>query len=826
MAESIIITEEDRVEAENILEQFLTDKMGDEADFSKGGALRDLTIGALAYIYAYMKKERDYILARQSLLLLGSLTGTDVDDAVDEILSNWFVTRKTGRESTGTATVYLNAQESVTIPTTARFYKTADLQFKINSETDLAYSEDDLMPISDSSGEIVAYSFDVPLISVDKGEEYDISPGAFADFTKFASSIIRVENTSTFSGGSATETTEEMLERSETAVTVRDLNSARSIDAVLKEEFTTVDDVTVIGYGDAEMVRDLVIEEATNTRIHAGGHVDAYLRTPITSDKTFTGTVGSTFTDPRPGYFILRDSSVANFEDVEVGDILEIYNHLPASEPNRYIVKNSTNYGVYVSERTPFPGALPEIEESFDDGAVTTGSAQLESTGHTFATILATHSDGSVVTGVTTFVTAGAYTFTTDDLDRYIRITGSGSGNDGTWEIVSIVDPSTVELRDADGNPPSFTTEGSLTWDLMTSTDVGKYVRISNSTLGNDGVWRIVAIVDADHVELRDALYASPTFTTESGLDWELLTRVVEYSIGKNPPHYNDRVTRRLSGEFTRIIQNDGRILLPAEPIYRITDVSFASTTSPYEVDNRVTFPNRVNVEPEYILPANPEDLSFQVIGYNPGEIPSGWQVLELDIGWPDGAGTYEQKNYFNDQSLRVTYDALTGYDAIWTYMISGDQRILCGSVIPKGLHPVYLHMNINYRTAKTATEGLDTDEAAAGLAAFINDFDTREDMDTSDMVAYLRENFDVIGYIQPMVIYYDLLSPDGRVIYYKTEDQVVIDSDRIIDPDTDLPPTTAQTELRLDEPIALGVSDNTVRYLTVAELITFTELE
>ena len=104
MAETITITEEDRIEAENIMEQYLSDALPD-GDYTKGGALRDLAVGAIAHIYAFMKKERDYVRARQSLLLLGTLTGNDVDDAVDEILSNWFIRRKTGRESTGTATV-------------------------------------------------------------------------------------------------------------------------------------------------------------------------------------------------------------------------------------------------------------------------------------------------------------------------------------------------------------------------------------------------------------------------------------------------------------------------------------------------------------------------------------------------------------------------------------------------------------------------------------------------------------------------------------------------------------------------------------------------
>lgn len=755
MAEVIEITEQDRIDAENILEQYLIDAVPN-ADFSKGSALRDLCINALAYVHAFWTKERDYMKARQSLLLLGALSGADVDAAVDEILSNWFIRRKTGRQSTGTVTVYLSTNDPVSIPASTEFYKTANLLFYPNAETTLTYGAEDMGSVTDATGEIVAYTIRVPLISSGTGVNYDITPGAFIEFTRFSPNILRVESTDLFTGGTSDETTEEMLDRAETAISVRDLNSARSIDAVLKEEFTQVDDVTVIGYGDPEMIRDLVAELATNTRIHAGGHVDAYLRSPITYAKTFTGEVGSTFTDPREGYYILRDSTIGDFLDIGgaevlVGDIIEIYNADTTVEANRYIVKEVTQYGVYVDRRSSFPTALPEVEDSYDDGAV-----------------------GTTATGEVFLFDSPGYEFSSDDVD--------------------------------DGG------------------DVGKYIQITSSVLGNNGVWKI-ADVTSGYAKLVSALGTLANFTDETGLDWNLVTRVVEYSIGDNPPSYNNKVTRRFSGEFTKIIQNDGRILLPAEPVYRITDVSFASATSPYADSGRVTFHVRSNQEPEYKTTGELSEMEYEVICRNPSEAFSGWQVMELDVGWPDGGGTYESKDYFNGQNLRVTYDSLSGYDSVWTYMISGDQRILCGSVIPKGLHPVYLHMNIKYSVARSATGNLDTDEAADSLATFINEFDTQEDMDTSDIVAHLRETFDVIGYVEPVTVYYDLLAPDGRVIYYKTTDQITVDSGKIIDPDTDTTPVSTATHLLLDEPLALGVSDNTLRYLTVASLITFEEI-
>lgn len=736
----IAITLQDRVDAEKLIEAFLVDKMGssdEDADFSKGSALRDLTVGALANIFAYFRYERDLIRARQSLLLLEKLNGVeDIDDAVDEILSNWFISRKKGTFARGVVTIYLNADQPFAVPRDARFFKTSSLSFVPDTSASyVSFGTDDLSPRADASGEIVGYTAQLLLIATEEGDDYNVEAGSFVDWTAFSPYVVRVENASPFTGGAGTETTAELLERSDTAVSVRDLNSARSIDATLKNEFADVEDVTVIGYGDSEMIRDLVIEQATNTRIHAGGYVDSFLRSPITEQKTYTGTIGGEFTDPRPEILILRDDTVDDFESagVSVGDVIVIYNAVTSSEPDKYIVNEVSKYGIYVSQRNPFPLLLPTRETYGDDGVLTVSGAERR-------------------------FSSSAYEFTSDDVGKYIRVTdASNATNIGTWKISGV-----------NASP--------------------NYALLQNAA----------AMVD------------------ETALPWDLDLRVVDYSIGSNPPSFDNHVSRRITGQFTKTVQNDGRILLPAEPIYYIRDVSFASSSYPaaITIDGRVTFPNRVNSEPSYQTLAN--DLEYQVLCHNPEAAQSGWQVTEVDVGWPDGALPNEQKDYFNNNSLRVTYDSLTGYDTVWSFMTAGNRRILCGSVIPRGFHPVYLSMTINYRLSRRATEALDTEEAADSLVNFINTFDTQEDMDTSDIVAHLRENFPVIGYIEPPVIDYNLYAPDGRLIPYQTEDEVTVDASK---------QTGTNPEDQLSDPLSQGVSDNTVRYLTVADLITFTEL-
>jgi len=781
MAETITITEQDRIDAENILEQFLTDRMPG-VDFSKGGALRDFAVVALGNIFAYLRSEKDTIRARQSLLLLGKLAGTDVDDAVDEILSNWFIFRKQGRYARGNVVIYFSQATDVTVPITTKFYKTTGLVFVVDAIDSLFYAEEDMLPIIDSSGAIVAYTIEVPVVAIRTGVAYNIDEGSFVDYTRFSPYVTRVENDATFSGGGGVETTSEMLSRSETAITVRDLNSARSIDATLKDNFSEIDDVIVIGYGEPEMIRDLVLEGATNTRIHAGGYVDAYLRTPILEARTFSGIVGGAFTDPREGYYAFRDPSIVNaasgiipetnFEtyNIQPGDILKFDNAIESYEPDMFIIKEVSPYGLFVSRRSPFPRAMPLVAGTYTDG----------------------------------------------DIRR-----------DGAFN----------KVKSAGTPTPDYTFVDAAVED---GGDIGKYIRVVSSAnpRENLGTGKILSVDTGNNEVVVDGF--SYDFVTETALEWQLITRPVAYTIGDNSPDYNNKISAgpngsftgdvRYSGQFTKTIQNDGRILLPARPIYRVTDVSMPGGAYPggiVDTDGRVRFPNRINVEPvEQITAAY---LEFRLVSHNPEAAQSGWQVTELDVGWENTIGDPENKKYFNDSVLTVTYDALSGYDSIWAFMVGTDRRILCGSVIPRGLNPVYLTLEIRYRLKQSATTALDEAAAKTALTEHVNTFSTKENIDISDILTFIRETYSEIGYVEPTEIYYQLLAPDGRIIYFKTSGEVSMDASYIIDPNTDAipnPNNPLADRYRLDEPLSQGVSDNTVRYLTVADLITFTNLE
>ena len=90
---SITVSTEDVRAADTFLSAYVKDKVP-EADFSEGSVTRDFVIKAIAYIFAFLRKEQQSTRDRQSLLTLAKLPQDEsVDEAVDALRANWFLTR-------------------------------------------------------------------------------------------------------------------------------------------------------------------------------------------------------------------------------------------------------------------------------------------------------------------------------------------------------------------------------------------------------------------------------------------------------------------------------------------------------------------------------------------------------------------------------------------------------------------------------------------------------------------------------------------------------------------------------------------------------------
>lgn len=355
---SIVISDQDVALADTFLTAYLQDKIVD-ADFSEGSVLRDFVVKALAYIFAYLERERKITRDRQSLLSLGTLpAGESIDEAVAALLSNWFLTRKVGSTALLTAVLHFSQAVDVELQPGTRFFRTASSVFTPNILSTIVIPASELRPNVGANGLITDYTTSVTLLAAKSGNTGNAVPGRFASADPFSSFFLYAENLTKGDGGKDIETTTELLARAPTAISVRNLVNARSIDTVLREKFN-IATVRSIGMEEPEMIRDLSTEAVSGLRMHVGGYADIYALLPRT-DVLETLVLGNLYPRPDGLASILRDAS-QNFVTAGVlpGMVLRLNAGLP-NAPREYIVIAVATTTLEVQPRMAFSKATDE----------------------------------------------------------------------------------------------------------------------------------------------------------------------------------------------------------------------------------------------------------------------------------------------------------------------------------------------------------------------------------------------------------------------------------------------------------------------------------
>lgn len=362
---TVTISERDRKQAELYLETFLTQARPD-GDFARGSYLRDLVISSMAYTVAHLRAEAKLALDRSSVKRVKAMApGTDRDEAADDAMSNWFISRKSGRPSRGVILLHLSQKMDLTIPGNTRFYYSPALSFVPDTDGEtVVIPASSVVEVAGTSGAVVSRYAVLAVVATDAGADHDVEPAVWVNWDRFSPYVTRVENVQTFVGGKSEETTDELLARADDAVSTRDLMTDRGIRAVLKDKFTTVDDVVVVGAGDPEMTRDLVGASGL-VRMHTGGMYDAFVKGPIVTAPLFEGEVGGTFTDPRPVTTVIL--TAADLSAVQPGMVIKLKDPA-AGEAATYVVETVSAGMLAVSSRTPFAG--PRAGASFSVGTM------------------------------------------------------------------------------------------------------------------------------------------------------------------------------------------------------------------------------------------------------------------------------------------------------------------------------------------------------------------------------------------------------------------------------------------------------------------------
>jgi len=260
------------------IEKFLTTKVGEhfpDFDLRQGTAFRDMVVKPTA-IFLQPYRDQANILKRNMSLTNHELM---IDDEMDRLVANVFVSRRGGGKATGSVRVYLTEAVSITVPIGTQF-QTSDgkIFFPVQANTFLAEE------IALNKDGIYFYA-DVTVEAELDGEEYNIDQNSIVFMTGGPDDAFKVDNLSSFASGIDVEDNASLKQRAEYSISVRDLVIKKSIQAVILENFEAVREVVPIGYGDPEMERDVV-------------PVLLNLLTLVENETTGEISGGSTFTDP------------------------------------------------------------------------------------------------------------------------------------------------------------------------------------------------------------------------------------------------------------------------------------------------------------------------------------------------------------------------------------------------------------------------------------------------------------------------------------------------------------------------------------------------
>lgn len=265
------------LEAELFAQQILQAQYPD-LDLREGTAIRDLVLRPTATLMAILNKGTAYYFAQNTIK---GISDTSPTDFLDGVMSNWFMTRKQGTNAVISARLFFARQKSVSISTNTFFSTDNSLKFYPSSSVSMSSTA---LTFDAYSNE---YYIDLNLVAEQSGASYNISSGSLLYFSNFDPYFLRAEINYLSQAADDTETNTQFITRAGTAISTRNLINAPSIVSNLEATFSTVTDISSIGFGDPEMIRDLVSVlvpgMVSPVLLHTGGMVDVYCNVPLSS---------------------------------------------------------------------------------------------------------------------------------------------------------------------------------------------------------------------------------------------------------------------------------------------------------------------------------------------------------------------------------------------------------------------------------------------------------------------------------------------------------------------------------------------------------------
>jgi hypothetical protein len=247
-------------------------------DVGAGVPTTSLLIDPLSIILQPIIDELGVIQLSQSILSILETDNPDAfpEDIVDGLASNAFVERNPGSIGSDVMRIRFFEPQAFSAQQGVQVFRGSGGQRYTNSE---AISVTSAEMSLNREGNL--YYVDVPIVALEEGEGFNVEPGAITTMEAEPQGVANLTNLYGVSQGRDRETNTELIDRIKVAVTVRALVTGRGIIVTLTENFTTIEEITPIGFGDPEMMRDIVYN------VHIGGNVDVYIKNPAFTEGSY-----------------------------------------------------------------------------------------------------------------------------------------------------------------------------------------------------------------------------------------------------------------------------------------------------------------------------------------------------------------------------------------------------------------------------------------------------------------------------------------------------------------------------------------------------------
>jgi len=266
------VTSDEVREAEAMAQQYLS-ALFPTVDFRQGLAVYDQVIRPNATLIALVTKGLEVYFTNNSK---EGITDDSPEDFVDKLMSNHFLTRRTGTTSTVSARLYFLQKKTVFL-SESYFFSTNNEEFFFPVENK-NYSSEDMKESLD--GSLAPYYLDVEMVAESSGDRYDIEGGGLLYFSIFDPYFVGGEILFLKEKSVAKESNTEFVARTESSVSTRNLINNPSIQERILSIFNFISEVQPIGHSDFEMIRDIrtVVNPSSGleSQVHLGGMVDVY----------------------------------------------------------------------------------------------------------------------------------------------------------------------------------------------------------------------------------------------------------------------------------------------------------------------------------------------------------------------------------------------------------------------------------------------------------------------------------------------------------------------------------------------------------------------